>query len=725
MMKVAQPPLVGSFFLPSLGLAALSLIVGYWVTRKKKDNIKSELNINESSSGLANELYSTPTAENPKRKKKKHVCNCGSTQASNFEKQPSRIKIMYGTLMGKSKKFAEILLGHVAEDGVEVSVINLKECDSEDNFVGSEAKDTLFIFIVSTYAEGSPPDDAQWFYKWLEDSAFDFRVPKTLLADVRFSVFGLGNSLYSENYNVIGRNIDNWLSQLGAERYAPLGLGDENVAESFHGNIEADFDHWSEGILNLLKKPQHTTVNKTGCSKGNDCCSKKGKKKVTNSFQKKKNNILEETDVTYDTDSDSDSNEPVLDLEDLGSFVRVENKAVEDSEEEEEMSVENGEAREMLTPQLRESLTKQGYRLIGTHSGVKLCRWTKAMLRGRGGCYKHTFYGIESHRCMETTPSLACANKCVFCWRHHSNPVGTEWRWKMDPAEFILEGALEQHGKMINQFKGVPGVQPDRLVEGMSPVHCALSLVGEPIMYPEINRFLRMLHEKKISSFLVTNAQFPEAIRQLEPCTQLYVSVDASTKESLKKIDRPLFKDFWERFLDSLRALSAKGQRTVYRLTLVKAWNVEELESYANLVKLGEPDFIEIKGVTFCGTSKASTLTMENIPWHHEVVTFGEKICTYLEGYGLAAEHEHSNCILLAKRSKFFRDGRWNTWIDYDKFHQLMREYYLSEGKASFTSEDYMASTPDWAMFGSPEHGFDPLENRWHRKQPKKDISGC
>lgn len=44
------------------------------------------------------------------------------------------------------------------------------------------------------------------------------------------------------------------------------------------------------------------------------------------------------------------------------------------------------------------------------------------MLRGRGGCYKHTFYGIESHRCMETTPSLACANKCVFCWRYiHPN----------------------------------------------------------------------------------------------------------------------------------------------------------------------------------------------------------------------------------------------------------------------------------------------------------------
>jgi hypothetical protein len=35
----------------------------------------------------------------------------------------------------------------------------------------------------------------------------------------------------------------------------------------------------------------------------------------------------------------------------------------------------------------------------------------------------------SSYQCMEATPSLACANKCVFCWRHHKNPVGTEWRY--------------------------------------------------------------------------------------------------------------------------------------------------------------------------------------------------------------------------------------------------------------------------------------------------------
>jgi len=88
--------------------------------------------------------------------------------------------------------------------------------------------------------------------------------------------------------------------------------------------------------------------------------------------------------------------------------------------------------------------------------------------------------------------------------------------------------------------------------------HCALSLVGEPIMYPHINELITMLHEQQISTFLVTNAQFPKEMESLKPVTQLYVSVDASTKETLKKIDRPLFKDFWERFIASLKALKSK-----------------------------------------------------------------------------------------------------------------------------------------------------------------------
>lgn len=65
------------------------------------------------------------------------------------------------------------------------------------------------------------------------------------------------------------------------------------------------------------------------------------------------------------------------------------------------------------------------------------------------------------------------------------------------------------------------GVKANRLAEGLSPRHCALSLVGEPIMYPEINTLVDELHRRRISTFLVTNAQFPDKIMLLKPITQV------------------------------------------------------------------------------------------------------------------------------------------------------------------------------------------------------------
>eukprot|EP00461_Guttulinopsis_vulgaris_P003246 UN03247 len=155
--------------------------------------------------------------------------------------------------------------------------------------------------------------------------------------------------------------------------------------------------------------------------------------------------------------------------------------------------------RKMLTDKQHRALTKQGYRIIGSHSGVKLCRWTKSATRGFGFCYKNALYGIQSHQCMEMTPSLACANKCTFCWRHHTNPVGREWKWEMDQPEMIIDGAIANHKKMIEIFKGTPGIRQDRYQQALMPKHCALSLVGEPIMYPEINKFLDYLHGHDIS----------------------------------------------------------------------------------------------------------------------------------------------------------------------------------------------------------------------------------
>ncbi|KAM5131413.1 S-adenosyl-L-methionine-dependent tRNA 4-demethylwyosine synthase TYW1-like isoform 3-T3 [Callospermophilus lateralis] len=579
----------------------------------------------------------------------------------------SGVKIFYGSQTGTAKEFSTILAKAVTSLDLPVAVINLKEYDPDDHLVEEIASKSVCAFLVATYTDGRPTESAEWFCKWLQEASSDFRFGRTYLKGMRYAVFGLGNSAYASHFNKVGKNVDKWLWMLGARRVLARGDGDCDAVRSKHGSIEADFRAWKTRFISRLQALQK---GETSC--GGNCRRGKCESKQHGTEDEEPEPHALATQQPRDTEEEEpcerSSEEEfgagehqgpnsVVDVEDLGKVMDLVKKEKREEEQQEEKGLfgsrgkkEGGEGRAMLTPALREALTKQGYQLIGSHSGVKLCRWTKSMLRGRGGCYKHTFYGIESHRCMEATPSLACANKCVFCWRHHTNPVGTEWRWKMDQPEMILEGAVENHLDMMKQFRGVPGVKAERFEEGMKVKHCALSLVGEPIMYPEINRFLQLLHQRKISSFLVTNAQFPEEIRKLKPVTQLYVSVDASTKDSLRKIDRPLFKDFWTRFLDSLKALAEKQQRTVYRLTLVKSWNVDELQAYAELVSLGSPDFIEVKGVTYCGESAASSLTMANVPWHEEVVRFVRELVGLIPDYEIACEHEHSNCLLVAHR---------------------------------------------------------------------------
>ncbi|XP_075892719.1 S-adenosyl-L-methionine-dependent tRNA 4-demethylwyosine synthase TYW1 isoform X2 [Nelusetta ayraudi] len=654
-----------------------------------------------------------------------------------------RVKIFYGSQTGTAKGFANILSDEVKTLGIAAEVIDMKDYDPDDQLADECTNKSVCVFLVATYTDGTPTENAEWFCKWLEEASTDFRYGKTYLKGLRYAVFGLGNSVYVGHYNTVGKNMDKWLWMLSGVRIMTRGEGDCNVIKSRNGSVQADFLAWKAKFLKRLQ----------ALAKGEEkSCT--GKCKTEGSCKKRRDGQAEEEDEEEEKAASQDGSEgdlmesssdeesglqeeqnsaSLLDMEDLGIIMNRAKTAKSNAEGQlVKVSKMNGskkiedeeERREMITPALRKSLTKQGYKLIGSHSGVKLCRWTKSMMRGRGGCYKHTFYGIESHRCMETTPSLACANKCVFCWRHHTNPVGTEWRWKMDPAEKILQDALEKHQNMIRQFRGVPGVKPERYREGLEVKHCALSLVGEPIMYPEINGFIRLLHSHHISSFLVTNAQFPEEIRSLVPVTQLYVSVDASTKDSLKKIDRPLFKDFWPRFLDSLKALGEKRQRTVYRLTLVKAWNVEEMQAYSELIALGQPDFIEVKGVTYCGESSASSLTMANVPWHQEVVAFVQQLADMLPQYEIACEHEHSNCLLIA-HTKFKVKGEWWTWIDYERFQQLAQAHEETQGQQSFSALDYMAKTPSWALFGAREQGFDPDDTRFQRRNKTKDISGC
>lgn len=66
----------------------------------------------------------------------------------------------------------------------------------------------------------------------------------------------------------------------------------------------------------------------------------------------------------------------------------------------------------------------------------------------------------------------------------------------------------------------------------------------------------------------------------------------------------------------------------------------------------------------------------------------------------MASEHEHSCCVLIAKVSKYKVDGKWYTWIDYEKFFQLFKEFEKT-GK-HFNGTEYMSETPSWALYNSP-----------------------
>lgn len=109
---------------------------------------------------------------------------------------------------------------------------------------------------------------------------------------------------------------------------------------------------------------------------------------------------------------------------------------------------------------------------------------------------------------------------------------------------------------------------------------------------------------------------------------------------------------------------------------------------------------------------------MQNVPFYEEVCAFVETLSAALERrglpYGVAAEHAHSCCVLLADRSRFYLEDGWHTLIGYEKFFQCL------ESGQDFSPEDYIGDkTPEWSLYGNG--GFDPRDERVDRKGRKKD----
>jgi tRNA wybutosine-synthesizing protein 1 len=319
-----------------------------------------------------------------------------------------------------------------------------------------------------------------------------------------------------------------------------------------------------------------------------------------------------------------------------------------------------------IKPGISQQLKKAKYG-VADHSTVELCHWTKKSFKHEGSCYKHKFYGISTHRCMEFSPAgMHCENRCVYCWR----PMEFYDSLKMEPEKVsepkeILTKLMEERKKLIMGYYGDSRNDKQRLDESLLPSHYAISLSGEPTMYPklpELIKYLKSLEATK-SIFLVTNGQEPDMIQRLQDedalPTQLYLSTNAADYDSFLKINRPKYDDSWQRWNRTLEMLKRLDTRTVLRITLIRDYNdqKEMIPAFASMVKQASPHFIEIKSYMHIGRS-TNRLEHSNMLEMEEVRKFSDEIAKHSEIFSIMDESLVSRIVILQNDQRSI-----NRWI--------------------------------------------------------------
>lgn len=274
-----------------------------------------------------------------------------------------------------------------------------------------------------------------------------------------------------------------------------------------------------------------------------------------------------------------------------------------------------------------EKLESSGYRFVGSHNhaAAKICHWTKQSILDKGVCYKEKFYGIESHRCLQMAPAVPnCQQKCEFCWRDLSY-TQTQWEGEYDDPKTIIDEAVKAQNNLLCGFFGNDKANKEKLEESKTPTNAAISLAGEPMLYPEIDELIAEFNRRNFTTFVVSNGQCVDKLKNLEnEPYQLYLSLDAPTKKIYNDVCRPQISEGWDNLNQSLDTLASFNSRTCIRTTCVKGRNMTNPEKYAELIKKASPDFVEIKAYMCVGSSR-HRLTPDNMPTFDEVKSFAQK----------------------------------------------------------------------------------------------------
>lgn len=295
-----------------------------------------------------------------------------------------------------------------------------------------------------------------------------------------------------------------------------------------------------------------------------------------------------------------------------------------------------------------EKLESSGYRFVGSHNhaAAKICHWTKQSILDKGVCYKEKFYGIESHRCLQMAPAVPnCQQKCEFCWRDLSY-TQTQWEGEYDDPKTIIDEAVKAQNNLLCGFFGNDKANKEKLEESKTPTNAAISLAGEPMLYPEIDELIAEFNRRNFTTFVVSNGQCVDKLKNLEnEPYQLYLSLDAPTKKIYNNVCQPQISEGWDNLNQSLDTLASFNSRTCIRTTCVKGRNMTNPEKYAELIKKASPDFVEIKAYMCVGSSR-HRLTPDNMPTFDEVKIFAQKIGENC-GKKIVNESEVSRVVLL------------------------------------------------------------------------------
>ena len=163
-----------------------------------------------------------------------------------MEESNKNCVVFYGSQTGTAEDYASRLAKEgKSRFGLETMVADLEDYDYEN--LDSLGDDKVVIFVLATYGEGEPTDNAVDFYEFItgEDVAFS-NSEDPPLGNLKFVAFGLGNNTY-EHYNSMVRNVTAALEKLGAKRIGAAGEGDDGA-----GTMEEDFLAWKDPMWTEL-----------------------------------------------------------------------------------------------------------------------------------------------------------------------------------------------------------------------------------------------------------------------------------------------------------------------------------------------------------------------------------------------------------------------------------------------------------------------------------------